>query len=234
MSFEYIKENVKLAREHIIQTANSANIAEPPTIIAAIKSANTQEINYLVDVCGIYDVGENRVQQLVERYDNIKRDNLRIHFIGKLQRNKVKYIIDKVYMIHSLDNLALAAEINKQASKINKIMNVLIEINIGEEENKSGVLPNEAQQLALELSQFENIKLCGFMTMAPKCDNKSDYIKYFSQTTKIALDIWGKTLHNICVPILSMGMSGSYIEATQCGATYVRIGRNLFENKIKE
>lgn len=234
MGFEYILENVNLAKEHIVQAASSAGLLDTPVVIAAIKSASIEQINYLTDVCGIYDLGENRVQQLVERYDSIKRDEVKFHFIGKLQRNKVKYLIDKVHMIHSLDSLALAAEINKQAARIDKVMKVLIEINIGQEDNKSGVVPQKAGELAQGLSQFKNIKLCGFMTMAPRCEEKCDYIKYFSQTAKIALDIWDKTLHNIGMPILSMGMSESYIEATQCRATYVRIGRSLFENKNKE
>ena len=231
MSFEYIYENVELAKERISKAADKVEISEKPQIIAAIKSADVEQINYLTDVCKILDVGENRVQQLVERYDAIKREGLRIHFIGKLQRNKVKYIIDKIYMIHSLDSLSLAAEIDKQSARLGITMKVLIEINIGQEENKSGIMPQDAESFALQLGQFKNIELCGFMTMAPRCDNKSDYIKYFSQTAKIALDIWEKTLHNICRPILSMGMSESYKEATECGATYVRIGRSLFENK---
>ncbi len=234
MDFEYIKKNYELAKQHISRSVESAGLAEKPIVIAAVKSADISEVNYLTDVCGIGDVGENRVQQLIERYEAIKREGLRIHFIGKLQRNKVKYIMDKVYMIHSLDSLSLAGEINKHAERAGLVMKVLIEINIGEEDNKSGVMLKDAQQLAIDVSQFANIELCGFMTMAPRCEKKSDYIKYFSQTAKIALDIWGKTLHNIGVPILSMGMSESYIEAVQCGATYVRIGRNLFVNKINE
>lgn len=231
MGFEYIYENVRTAKECISSAADKVGHPDKPQIIAAIKSADVEQINYLTDVCKILDVGENRVQQLTERYDAIKREGLRIHYIGKLQRNKVKYIIDKVYMIHSLDSLSLAAEIDKQAARLGITMKVLIEINIGKEENKSGIMPQDVNDFVIQLGQFKNIELCGFMTMAPRCDNKSDYIKYFSQTTKIALDIWEKTLHNICRPILSMGMSESYIEATECGATYVRIGRSLFENK---
>ena len=131
-------------------------------------------------------------------------------------------------MIHSLDRIELAREIDKQAKKIGKVMNVLIEINIGREENKGGVLPEDTERFCKEVSAFENIKLCGFMTMAPKCDKKDDYLKYFCETYQLVLDIWQKKLHNIDRPIISMGMSESFEEAIECGSTMVRIGRSLF------
>jgi len=231
MSFEYIDKNLEVVRDKINAAAKQAKRTDLPIIIAVIKGADTKQINYITDCCGICDVGENRVQQLTERYDAIKRDNVRIHFIGKLQKNKVKYIIDKVYMIHSVDNLALASEIDKRAAAAGIIMKVLLEINSGCEENKSGVIPSDVEELALELVKFSNIELCGFMTMAPRCENNEEYLKFFSETVKLSLDIWQKTLHNIGRPILSMGMSESFEKATECGATCVRLGRCLFKNK---
>jgi pyridoxal phosphate enzyme (YggS family) len=164
----------------------------------------------------------------MERYEQIKSDSLNIHFIGKLQTNKVKYIIDKVCMIHSLDSVKLAQQIDTQAKKHGIVMDVLVEVNCGEEENKSGLLPSEVESFCLALSDFSSLRLRGFMTMAPKCEKKEDYLKYFQQTYAQVLDIWTKKLHNIGRPIISMGMSDSFEEAIACGSDIVRIGRRLF------
>ena len=151
-----------------------------------------------------------------------------MHFIGTLQKNKVKYIIDKVSMIHSVDSLSLAAEIEKQAAKHGIVMDILVEINSGMEENKSGISPDDAAAFCQEIGQFSHLKLCGFMTMAPKCEKNEEYRKYFRKTSQLCLDIWQKTLHNIGRPILSMGMSDSFEVAIEEGADIVRVGRALF------
>jgi pyridoxal phosphate enzyme (YggS family) len=179
-------------------------------------------------VLGVNDIGENRVQQLLERWDKLNKEDLRVHFIGSLQTNKVKYIIDKVYMIHSLDSERLAAEIDKQAKKHGIIANVLVEINSGGEENKGGIPYEDAESFCLGLSKFENIKLCGFMTMAPKCENKKDYFVYFEKTRETAEHVWKSVLGRETDPIISMGMSESYEEAIECGANMVRVGRSMF------
>ena len=131
-------------------------------------------------------------------------------------------------MIHSLDSLSLAREIDRQAKKHGIVMDVLVEVNCGEEENKSGLLPSEVESFCLALSDFSSLRLRGFMTMAPKCEKKEDYLKYFQQTYAQVLDIWTKKLHNIGRPIISMGMSDSFEEAIACGSDIVRIGRRLF------
>lgn len=229
MDFSYLDRNVAEIRERIdVAKRESGRECDDVMILAAIKSAEVDEINYIHEKLGINDVGENRVQQLLERYDKIKRDDLNIHFIGKLQTNKVKYIIDKVCMIHSLDSIKLAEQINKQAEKHGLVMDVLVEINSGEEENKSGIMPDEAESFCLELAQFESIKLRGFMTMAPKCEKKEEYCKYFCKTYQLVLDIWTKKLHNIDRPIISMGMSESFEEAIREGSDIVRVGRKMF------
>ena len=201
---------------------------EPVTMIAAVKYAEPGEIEYLYRELGVRAVGENRVQQMLEHIEAIDCEGLEFHFIGTLQTNKVKYIIDKVKMIHSLDSLKLAAEIDKQAKKHGIVMDVLVEVNCGEEENKSGLLPSEVESFCLALSDFSSLRLRGFMTMAPKCEKKEDYLKYFQQTYAQVLDIWTKKLHNIGRPIISMGMSDSFEEAIACGSDIVRIGRRLF------
>ena len=227
--FEYISRNVKRITGDIKNAAEKyGRNPEEITVLGAVKYADADEINYLHKTAGIKVIGENRVQQLLERYDRLDKEDLEIHFIGTLQANKVKYIADKVEMIHSLDSEKLAAEINKQCAKIGKVMKVLCEINCGREENKSGIMPEEAEAFCLSLSKYPHIKLCGFMTMAPICQNIEEYRKYFSETVDLALDIWHKKLHNIERPVFSMGMSGSFEAAIAEGSTVVRIGRGLF------
>jgi pyridoxal phosphate enzyme (YggS family) len=131
-------------------------------------------------------------------------------------------------MIHSVDSEKLAKEIDKQAKKCGRVIDVLVEINCGEEESKSGVLPKDAEELCLSLCKYDSIRLKGFMTMAPKCIDKNEYLTYFGEMRTLALDIWHNRLGKIEKPILSMGMSGSFEEAVRCGSTIVRVGSRLF------
>ena len=228
MDYTYLDRNVAEVRKKIDEAAKGSDFDKRVRMVAAVKYADIGEINYLCDKLGVKDIGENRVQQLLEHYEGLNDKSVNVHFIGTLQTNKVKYIVDKVCMIHSVDSQKLAAEINKQAAKRGVVMDVLVEINSGEEENKSGVSPREAEELCAYIQQLECLKLRGFMTMAPKCDEKADYLKFFGETYALALDIWEKKLHNIGSPILSMGMSDSFEEAIVCGADTVRVGRSLF------
>ena len=228
MSFEYIDKNISEVRERIASAEQKAGRDTPVMMLAAVKYATPEEIEYLYKHAGVRQVGENRVQQMLEHIEAIDCDGLEFHFIGTLQTNKVKYIIDKVSMIHSLDSLKLAAEIDKQAKRRGITIDVLVEVNSGREENKSGLLPDEVEDFCLSLSQFTSIRHRGFMTMAPKCEKKEDYLKYFQQTYAQVLDIWTKKLHNIDRPVISMGMSDSFEEAIACGSDIVRIGRRLF------
>lgn len=229
MEYTYLDENVARVRERMSEAAKRAgrDISDIQ-LLAAIKSAEADEVNYIHSALGINYVGENRVQQLTERYDKLCREGLNIHFIGSLQTNKVKYIIDKVTLIHSLDSLHLCEEIQKQAEKRGIISRVLVEINSGNEENKGGVEPCDAERFCLDMQKYKNIELCGFMTMAPRCEDKSDYYPYFERTKNLADKIWHETLGREGSPILSMGMSESFEEAIECGATVVRVGRTLF------
>ena len=229
MNFEYIDKNVAEVMQKIEQAKISANRQDDDVmLLAAVKYAEPDEIEYLYRHLGIKQVGENRVQQLLAHREAIDCDGLEFHFIGTLQTNKVKYIIDKVTMIHSLDSVKLAREIDKQAKKHGIIMDVLVEINSGAEESKSGVLPEDLEAFCDEIEAFENINHKGFMTMAPKCEKKEEYLKYFQQTYRQVLDIWAKKRHNISRPIISMGMSDSFEEAILCGSDIVRVGRKLF------
>lgn len=229
MDYSYLDANVRDIKTKLAAAAlRSGRDTESVVLMSAIKSAGVEEINYIHKALGIHDVGENRVQQLLERWDKLDREGLRMHFIGSLQTNKVKYIIDKVYMIHSVDSEKLAAEIDRQAAKHGIVANVLVEINSGREENKGGIAPEAAADLCLSLEKYKNIRLCGFMTMAPRCENKNDYYTYFQRTRQLGEMIWKNLLHRDDAPVLSMGMSESYEEATECGATIVRVGRSMF------
>ena len=225
---ENLEIKVKAVREGIARAAAAAG-RDPDeiTLLAATKYANAEQINAL-PALGVYDIGENRVQALLEKWDALDHEQLRVHFIGSLQKNKVKYIADKVCMIHSLDSVELAREIDKQCKKHGKVMDVLVEINCAGEESKGGVAPEQTEALCQALSQFPSIRLRGFMTMAPKCPEKAQYYKYFDETFALCLDIWTKKLHNIDIPmIMSMGMSDSYDVGIACGSTLVRVGSSL-------
>ena len=196
-------------------------------LLVAAKYATSDELDALCLHRGLTAIGENRADTLLEHYDGMKND-VEIHFIGHLQRNKVKQIIDKVSLIHSLESLALAEELQKQAGKRGIRVRVLAEVNIGREESKSGVMPDELRDFCLRLGEFPSIELCGFMTMAPKCPSQDEYYGYFKETYDLAIDIWKNTLHNTQDPIFSMGMSDSYRAAIAAGATVVRLGSSVF------
>lgn len=231
MAMTYLDRNAQAVRT-AIEGVCHAHGRDPQdvTLVAAIKSAEVEEINYLHRALGISFVGENRVQQLLSRYDALDREGMKIHFIGTLQTNKVKYIIDKVDMIQSLDSLRLADEIQKQAAKHERVMDVLIEINAGQEEAKSGVDPAEAAALARGVcaEEYPNLRLRGFMTMAPRCDSDEAYRRYFGETRRLCYKIWEELGRMPEDMILSMGMSESYLPAVAEGATMVRVGRGLF------
>ena len=228
MDYSYLERNLAGVREGMSSAMREAGREDEVILLAAIKSADVEEIRYLHDVLGVRYVGENRVQQLLERYEQIRREDMEIHFIGTLQTNKVKYIVDKVSMIHSVDSIKLAAQIDRLCAAKGIVMDILVEINSGEEENKSGLLPADVLPFCEELKQFSHIRHRGFMTMAPKCEKKEEYRKFFAQTYQLCIDIWTKKLHNIGVPVISMGMSESYEEAILEGSNLVRVGRTLF------
>ena len=230
MDFSYLDTNVGEVRERILTAAaRQGRDKSGILLLAAIKSADVDEINYIHHTLGICDVGENRVQQLLERYDKIDREGLNIHFIGSLQTNKVKYIIDKVSLIHSVDSLKLAREIDRQAKRHGRIMDVLIEINSAMEDSKGGVAPADADALCAEVARLESVRIRGFMTMAPKGSTREEYVKYFTETRELGKRIWDDTLGYEGKPIYSMGMSDSFDIAVECGSTLVRVGGSLFK-----
>lgn len=225
--FAYIDENLARIRAAAEVAAAASPYGQSYDILLATKYATAEEINYAHSL-GIRMIGENRVQSLLEKYDKLDKD-LEIHFIGTLQKNKVKYIIDKVSMIESLDSLSLAEEIEKQAAKRGIVMDCLIEVNIGDEEAKSGIAKADVPAFADALDAFPHIRLAGLMTMAPKCTEIDEYRKYFRESYHIFIDICEKKLHNISRCTLSMGMSESFPAALQEGANLIRVGRAAFQ-----
>lgn len=232
MNFSYLDKNVEKIKNNISEACRISGREESEIkLLAATKYANAEQINYIHKHLSVNHIGENRVQHLLEHWEGIEKNGLNIHFIGSLQTNKVKYIIDKVCLIHSLDSLKLAEEIDKQAKKHGLVMNVLVEVNSGMEESKGGVMPDGVEDFCLSLQKYEGIKLCGFMTMAPKGCTKDEYRAYFNKTRTDCERVWYEKLGRDDTPEFSMGMSDSYEVAIECGATIVRLGNTIFSSE---
>ena len=220
MDREFIMSNIKAA------SAEAAAVGA--SLCAVIKTRSDEEVDFAVRECGVKIVGENRVQELLAHYPTLAGSGAEIHFIGHLQKNKVKYIADKVDMIESLDSVALAEEIEKQFSKVGRRVDALVEINIGREEQKSGILPEELGAFLDEMKRYEHIDVRGLMTVAPKCENVSDYDGYFAATKALFDEFFLKKRPPVPSPVLSMGMSDSYQSALKFGSTEIRLGTKLF------
>ncbi|MBO5906712.1 MAG: YggS family pyridoxal phosphate-dependent enzyme [Clostridia bacterium] len=225
-SYTYIKENLESVLSEI--SDYERKYGRKITLVSVTKSGTDDELSALVRY-GAENIGENRPGELRRRAELLLAEGLSpsLHEIGNLQRNKVKYIIDRVSLIHSLDSISLAEEIERQAKKIDRTVPVLIEINSGREENKGGVMPECAEEFYLALKSFPHLLVSGLMTMGPVCEKPEDSRKYFRLTREIFEDI-GKRHGWYGDGILSMGMSDSYRVAIEEGSTLVRIGRRLF------
>ena len=229
MPMTYIKENLAATKAQLAAAMQEAGRQDECVVLAAVKYAVPGEIEALLDA-GVTDVGENRVQQLLDNAALYAARGVRVHFIGSLQTNKVKYIADKVCMIHSLDSDKLALEIEKRAAQKGRVIDVLVEINSGREESKSGVLPEEALALCRTALSLPHLHLCGFMTMGPRCESEAEYRAYFAETVALGRSLW-KTLELEGEPLFSMGMSESFAAAVKEGSSFVRVGRRLFAGR---
>ena len=217
--------NEKQVAENIQRIASELN--GKARLLAATKTVPPEMINFAIDQ-GVDLIGENRVNELLEKYEFIDRDRVELHFIGALQTNKVKYIIDKVDMIQSVDRESLALEIERQAAKHGIVMPILAEINIGHEESKSGIDPKKAVEFCSFLNSLPHVKLRGLMAIPPKCTQNGDNREYFCEMKKIFVDISHLNVDNNIMDILSLGMSDDYLTAVECGSTLVRIGSSIF------
>lgn len=203
---------------------------EDITLLAAIKTVDADTVNFAIEN-GISFIGENKVQELLSKDDLINPSAHR-HFIGHLQTNKVKYIIDKVEMIESVHSIKLAKEISSQAVKLGKTMDILLEVNIGEEESKWGFKTFEVQAAIEEISKLENISIRGLMAIPPICEKSEENRSYFQKMHKLFIDISSKNIDNSNIDTLSMGMSDDFDVAIEEGATLIRLGTALFGKRI--
>ena len=222
-----IQENIKAVEDRIAAECQKAGRdPEDVTLIAVSKTKPVEMLREAYEY-GCRDFGENKVQELLDKYEEMPRD-IRWHMIGHLQRNKVKYIVDKVYLIHSVDSLRLAEEISKEAVKKNVCVNILVEVNVANEETKFGTTCEEVKQLVQDIAKLPNICVKGLMTIAPFVENAEKNRPIFSKLRKISVDIMEENIDNITMENLSMGMTGDYTVAVSEGATYVRVGTGIF------
>ncbi len=230
--FKDIEYNLNVISERISEAAvKSGRKPEDITLMAVTKTVQPIFINHAIEQ-GIGLIGENKVQEFLSKEEFLKLDNCKAHLIGHLQTNKVKQIVGKVEMIQSLDSIKLANEINKQSQKIGKVTKCLVEVNIGGEENKTGLDKELLEETLYQISELENVKVCGLMTVPPICDNEKELNGYFSKMFKMFIDIRDKKIDNINMDVLSMGMSSDYENAILNGADLVRIGSAIFGPRL--
>lgn len=225
--FDYINRNYASLTEEIKNLSQKLGVAVP-TLVSVTKSGSDEELLALARA-GAVDIGENRPGEVSRRGEILRSAGFspRMHEIGTLQRNKIKLIADTVYMIHSVDSAKLAMDINRHAEARGRVIPVLIEVNSAKEEQKSGVLPEDAERLLCEISQLRNIKISGLMTMGPLTDDAEELRPYFRNTKKL-FDELNSRYGFGCSPTLSMGMSDSWQVALEEGSTLIRVGRRLF------
>lgn len=224
----YIDRNLAAVQAELTAAAGGRS----PTLVAAVKYARPEELERLLS-CGVHTVGENRVQQLLAHREILCAHGARVHFIGTLQTNKVRQMIDKVDCIESVDSVHLALEIERRAAAISRRMDVLIEINAAGEACKSGADVADAPALAEAVEALPHLSLCGFMTMGPRFETAAEYRAYFANFRQLAVRIWN-ALGRAGMPLLSMGMSESAAAAAAEGADLIRVGRRLFSGRPED
>ncbi len=223
-----------MIRENLVQTQKNMDRAcqragRSSSEVQLIAVSKTKPVSMLQEAyaAGVRDFGENKVQELLEKYEALPKD-IRWHMIGHLQRNKVKYLVDKVYLIHSVDSLRLAQEIQKEAEKKQVEVNILLEVNVAQEESKFGSGVEETLQLVREIAMLPAVHIQGLMTVAPYVEDPEENRKIFRDLRQLAVDIMRKNIDNVNMNVLSMGMTGDYQVAVEEGATYVRVGTGIF------
>lgn len=222
-----LKENLEFVENEIQEACRRAKRdSSEVTLIAVSKTKPVEALREAYDL-GVRVFGENKVQELADKYEELPKD-IHWHMIGHLQRNKVKYIIDKVDLIHSVDSIRLAEAIEKEAAKRNIEVNILIEVNVAGEESKFGVSPEELPKFVQEVAKFPHIRVQGLMTIAPFVENSEENRGIFESLRKLSVDIKEKKVDNITMRVLSMGMTNDYSVAVEEGATMVRVGTGIF------
>ena len=220
MNYVQVLHNIKNACD------KAGRNKEDVTLIAVSKTKPVEMLQEIYDA-GCRDFGENKVQEIMDKYDKLPSD-IRWHMIGHLQTNKVKYIVDKVYMIHSVDSMKLAKEISKEALKKNVTVKILLEVNVAKEESKFGMMSEEVKNFYKEVIDLPGLEVCGLMTIAPYAENAEENRQYFVNLKQLVVDIADEKTDNKSIGELSMGMTGDYEVAVEEGATYVRVGTGIF------
>ena len=220
-------DNLKDVEERIQAACDRSGRNREDVLLVAVSKTKPVEMIEEVMRAGIVDFGENKPQELRDKYEVLPK-NLRFHMIGHLQTNKIKYVIDRAVLIHSIDSLHLAEAVNAEAKKHDRIMQVLVEVNVASEESKSGFLVEETENAVREIAKLSNIRVEGLMTIAPFVENAEENRQYFVKLRKLSVDIAAKNIDNVTMHHLSMGMTGDYEVAIEEGATMVRVGTGIF------
>ena len=222
-----IKENTAKIKETIRQAVSRVGRSESEITLIAVSKTKPIELLYEAYEIGLRDFGENKTKELCEKQEQMNPD-ASFHMIGHLQRNKVKTIVDKVKLIHSVDSYRLAEEIDKEAKKLLKNVDILIEVNIAGEDSKYGVVPEQTEALIREISNLTSVRVKGLMTVAPYTENPEENRPYFKKMHQLYVDINRKNIDNVDMKILSMGMTGDFFVAIEEGATMIRVGTGIF------
>ena len=224
---ETILENLKQVHANILSScARCGRDPKEVTLIAVSKTKPLQALQAAYD-CGERNFGENKVQEILQKAPMLP-DDLCFHMIGHLQRNKVRQLLPYVTMIHSVDSLRLASEIQQEAERIGKVVDILLEVNVAQEESKFGFAVNEVLDAVLQISRFPNVRVCGLMTIAPFVENSEQNRPVFQKLFQLYVDIKHKNIDNVNMSVLSMGMTGDYQVAVEEGATMIRVGTGIF------
>lgn len=226
-TMQNIRENVAVVEAKIASAAKRAGRNPDDILLLAVSKTKPVEVIREAVDCGLTALGENKVQEIMDKFEPMGK-GIHWHLIGHLQTNKVKYIIDKVDMIHSVESLRLAQEIDKRAAAAQVKMDILVEVNMAGEESKFGVRPEDTEAFLRELAKFDNICVRGLMTVAPFVNDPEENRVYFRKMRELLVDMNAKKIDNISMDVLSMGMTGDYEVAIEEGATIVRVGTGIF------
>ena len=223
-----IAENIAAIRAQIDQAAIAAGRNPNEILLCAATKMNNADAVRQAIAAGVDCCGENRVQELTQKLSENAYTGAPVHFIGHLQTNKVKQVVGKVDLIQSVDRLKLLQCVQDEAARQGIVQDILLEINIGEEESKSGFGISDILPLVEKMSAFPNVRVRGLMAIPPICENPGDNDKFFLEIRNLSVDITAKKYDNVCIDILSMGMSGDYADAIRCGSTMIRVGTAIF------
>ncbi len=227
-----LRDNYRRVLENIEEARLRRGGGDPVTLLAATKTVPEEEVLFLIRECGLTVCGENRQQEFTSKYNGVTGAGARMDFIGHLQTNKIRFVAGRAGLIHSLDSLRLASGLDARCRTLGAVQDVLIEINIGGEESKTGIDPAMFDEILSRMAEYRALRVRGIMTMAPKCEKNEDFRGYFKKSYQIYLDFLRKKPHNIGEGVLSMGMSDSYVTAVEEGSNMVRVGSAIFGARI--